>query len=120
MKHVTPNEADQLLDLGKPSLEALSFMLRHREMWPAGFEWDYSECRNCAMGLAINLWNLREHSTRDGSMTGCEVMQKTFDISEKPADNIFYFANEARGLQESDVTPEMVADDIDAYLASRS
>lgn len=120
MKHIMPNETEQLLDLGKPSLEALSYSLRHCEMWPAGFGWDYSECHTCAMGLAINLWNLREHSTRLFWLTGCEIMQGAFNIPKKPADNIFCLANEARGLRESDVTPEMVADDIDAYLASRS
>lgn len=110
MKHVMPNETEQLLDLGKPSLEALSFMLRHREMWPAGFKWNYAHCETCAMGLAYDLW---DESQRGNICT-------FLDVPSNPAGAIFGDVGAKRGLSDHLVNPEMVADDIDVYLASRS
>jgi hypothetical protein len=104
MKHVTPSESEALLDLSKPSLEALSYLLRHREMWPAGFEWDCTYCDQCAMGLADRLWSVYIE----------EVAPDDF-----PSAAILIDANSIRGIKWCDVTPEMVADDIDAYLAHR-
>jgi hypothetical protein len=43
-------------DLTVPSLENLAFMLRHRETWPADFEWNYVYLETCAIGLADRMW----------------------------------------------------------------
>jgi hypothetical protein len=40
----------------KPSIGALAFILRHKELWPKGFVWDYNACTTCAMGIAQRLW----------------------------------------------------------------
>jgi hypothetical protein len=39
-----------------PSLESLSYILRHREWWPDGFEWDFQACSGCAIGLCEELF----------------------------------------------------------------
>ena len=41
-----------------PSLKNLSYILRHREWWPDGFEWDYRYCASCAIGLCEKLWGI--------------------------------------------------------------
>ena len=48
-----------LLDLTKPSLKALSHILRHKELWPEGFKWYFGSCRSCAMGMAKILWEFK-------------------------------------------------------------
>lgn len=111
MKHQTFEDAAQI-DLSKPSLEALSFLLRHRELWPKGFEWGYGECVSCAMGLAVSLWSIyRKDSYGD-------TVRKALHVTEEKKEqfnDIFYFAGSRRGVNL--IIPEMVADDIDAYLA---
>ena len=112
MKHVElPEEVGKIVDLGKPSLEALSWLLRHKEMWPRGFEWIYRDCHSCAMGLAWTLW--RESI----DLPVPEVIAKVFFMEESAACRIFI--NGAFKHQTLDVTPEMIADDIDEYLAGR-
>jgi hypothetical protein len=51
-------ETEKLFAIDKPSLENLSYALRHPETWPKDFVWDYGECNDCAMGLAHRLWDL--------------------------------------------------------------
>src|SRR5947209_5961222 len=41
---------------GTPSLAALAHVLRHRELWPADFRWNFAYSHQCAMGLAHRLW----------------------------------------------------------------
>jgi hypothetical protein len=116
MKHETFKiESEKLLDLGKPSLEALSFMLRHRETWPPGFEWNYTHCRSCAFGLAQKTWRLIANF---GLVD--EIAAQWFNISENDAFQIFYRTSIKRRCAMGAVTPEMVADDIDLHLACRS
>lgn len=43
----------------KPSLRGLSYALRHPETWPAGFEFDYGDCKRCAIGLIFKLWGIQ-------------------------------------------------------------
>lgn len=114
MKHVSsPTEADALLDLSKPSLGALSFLLRHREMWPKGFVWDYTRCENCAMGLAWRLWN-------EVYIPDEYVISELFSIPYKVSEQIFCDAEEGRDVFFEDITPEHIASDIGAYLARSS
>jgi hypothetical protein len=116
MKHETfKTEAAPPLDLGKPSLEALAFRLRHRETWPPGFEWNYSSCLTCAFGLAQKMWRVTESGDTVAGEAG-----RWFNIPKTAAREVFVWAAHKRGCDMSAVTPEMVADDIDLYLASRS
>lgn len=109
-------------DLSKPSLHALSYALRHPDTWPEGFYWNYDNCDQCAMGLAHQLW--RKHVQEVYTETGASVMAKAFGMPYGKAERIFlegpknhrYFGIFPRGYRT--MTPDMVADDIDAYLKS--
>jgi hypothetical protein len=101
--------------LDKPSLEALSYVLRNRDLWPADFVWDYKECSQCAMGLAIELWNLKWENT-----TRCELLRNTMNMKNEDAMAIFYLAAEKPERKNKYITPEMIADDIDQYLTKTS
>ncbi len=48
--------AEVELDLSKLTLKNLSWVLRHREAWPPGQRWDYSQAPTCAIGLAASRW----------------------------------------------------------------
>lgn len=115
-------EAERLFtNLDKPSLHGLSYALRHPDTWPEGFVWDYSDCKQCAMGLAHQLWESeipQVGNTRDPS-----VMARKFAMPYEKAEQIFFAThkyNRHYGVfprSIDSVTPEMVADQIDAYLA---
>lgn len=128
----TPEEC-LLPSLDTPSLEGLSWMLRHPEKWPKTFEWYYGNCRTCAMGLANKLWGLTESESLVEYM---RVMPKALGIHGRSAERIFLGrygkhiaswvpigVDPRTGEEYGDsrfITPEMVADEIDAYLARRS
>src|SRR4051812_15081819 len=90
------------IDLSKPSLQALAYILRHRELWPEGFRWEFTDCTKCAMGLAIRLWHIH-----DSPCTG--TMCEYFPISRPEAHHLFL------GYSHPSITPEMVADRIESY-----
>lgn len=117
-------EGNPIVDLDNPSLEALSLVLRHREMWPKGFSWSYSSCRRCSMGLASRLWKEFRLSRAIDCATGsARGIAKLLGLTEEDSANIFINAAETRGWSVSQmckITPEMVADDIDAYLARKA
>ena len=100
----------------KPTIGALSFVLRHKELWPAGFEWDYSRCETCAMGLARLMWpkHVEDHNT--------DSMVKAFGISHDRAGRIFtgsytyYTRGQISGYEP--VRPEHVADALDSIDAN--
>jgi hypothetical protein len=140
-------EAEQLfVNLDKLSLRGLSYALRHPETWPKGFVWNYNNCDNCAMGLAHKLWHQVQFHPHPN--VGSSLMAREFSIPFAQAKNIFFGSNAKRfmavtvtSLVETSwfgfrkkyataevrrpisremVTPEMVADDIDAYLAHQA
>jgi hypothetical protein len=119
-----PASLDRLFsDLDKPTLHGLSYVLRHPEMWPEGFYWDYEDCCHCAIGLSDELWSDAVPCTGDGDQPVSD-MAKAFAMPYTEAERIFFWANRELprkfGLFErkrQDVTPDFVADQIDAYLA---
>ncbi len=91
-----------------PNLQNLATVLRHREMWPTDFDWDYLSCSNCAMGLAWRLGMISRHFPYTAA--------EEFGIPLTVAERIFV----RLGINwdgGKNVTPERVADAIDAYLA---
>lgn len=118
-------------DLDKPSLNGLSYALRHPDTWPKGFYWDYSECETCAMGLAHRLWSVIPETTPDD---GPSVMAREFALPYAVSKSIFvggkwtpieieetgtlWWKKRETSFSFRSVTPEMVADQIDIYLAS--
>src|SRR5258706_15803969 len=107
----------KLFDLDKPSLTALSYLLRHQEQWPTGFVWNYAWCDKCAMGLARTLWK-RDFITNDDNIEQAEIfMMSTFGLGIETIEDIFE-NEDYPGM--SKITPEMVADKIDTYLAKHT
>lgn len=121
-----------LQDLGKPSLTALSYALRHPDTWPKGFVWDYGECDQCAMGLAAHLWAEIQFPDDDPDYKAAvSIMARDFALSYSAAKSIFFggdwtptkttkrgwlFPQWKSQWNFDAVTPEMVADQIDKYL----
>ena len=86
----------------------LSFILRNRALWPEGFEWDYSDCKACAMGLAFKL----------GMVSGyyVEHAAERLGMTTNEANMIFLYAYALRFPKSwEDITPEHIADLLDAY-----
>ncbi len=110
-----PKWDGKLFDLDKPSLTALSYLLRNQEKWPTGFVWDYSFCDQCAMGLARTLWEKDYNSNVDSVGRAIKYMSNTFGLSIKSIEDIFKGTGWADKKLET-VTPEMVADRIDKFL----
>lgn len=119
----TPVEA-LARQMDKPSLVALSYALRHPASWPKGFDWDYSDCSQCAIGLAYKLW-LGKMSTFSTPHAEVSVMAREFEMSWQDADRIFRWAHRPQNLLDwrhfvprtlISVTPDRVADLIDAHL----
>lgn len=102
-------ETETKPDLSKPSLEGLSWLLRHM---PADHEWDFEHVggrrangcgsAGCALGLAIATWAGKGIAFSNVPMA---VMDKIF------------MYNQYLPVADRNVTPLMVADRIDAYLA---
>jgi ribosomal protein S19E (S16A) len=92
-----------------PNLQNLATVLRHREMWPTDFDWFYWDCSTCAMGLARRLGMISDY----GTGTVCEEFGIPHDVV-----NRIFLAAEIECDEGEDVTPEHVADAIDAYLAT--
>ena len=126
-------------DLSKPSLAGLAWLLRQPEEWP-GHHWDFSvrlltkdspswaahspvegfpdHCgtTGCAMGLCDLRWGggafavlEKEHDA--GPFGPDYLLDHPFDLIFRSADTY--------GVAWEDVTPTMVADKIDAYIAGR-
>lgn len=132
-KEMTETEA-LFHSLDKPSLHALSYALRHPDTWPEGFVWDYKQCEQCAIGLAHRLWNSAGVPAGSNvANVGASQMAKAFAIPFSAATSIFFGkgnwtpTRRERRLRDfwrartyndlSQVTPEMVATQIDNYLA---
>lgn len=98
-------------DLSKPSLEGLSWLLRHL---PEDHEWNFSEvggpnhyeCGSfgCAYGLMLAVWGKSKHP-----------FWKRLGITDKTEE--FFFLHGRYAVPDAYVTPTMVADRIDTYLA---
>ena len=69
-------------DLTNPTLYGLSYLLRNL---PEGFEWDYSSCKNCAMGLAAFTWKPEKRN----EISGID-MQEMFGVSGDVCRYVFY------------------------------
>ena len=109
MPHDTTQLADAPPDLTTPTLAGLAWLLRHKEAWPEGFEWEFGDCFRCGMGLAARVWNTWERRLDPSPSQQAAI----WGIPCDEAYRIFVagFSNPTL------VTPEMVADRIDAYLA---
>jgi len=92
----------------KPTIGALSFMLRHPELWPADFRWSYTCCATCAMGLAQRMWPHHIQSTDPDSVG------RAIGLSEHDAAEIFTNAGPGLLRSSASIKPEQIADMLDA------
>jgi hypothetical protein len=98
----------------KPSLQSLSYILRHREWWPDGFVWDFKFHTSCACGLAYRLWpqlRLIDLFIRDDDFKHIFIRADT-----KPPVKVWWLYERTR--YHTEVTPDMVADQLDEFLAA--
>lgn len=85
------------MDISKPSVPGLAWLLRHREAWPKSFQrWDFSSSETCAMGLAAAQWN-------NGKIWGPVTIAKVLNISEANSLDAFVFLPESSGTAPEDV-----------------
>lgn len=105
-------------DLSKPSLEALSWLLRHKEHWPVGFQWKWLEIDNCASGLSDHVWGACPLRKGDDTLRLAQNGRR-FHIGKRGAERIFFGAGDYGDDHHDEIGPEMVADAIDRYLAQR-
>lgn len=103
-------EADQ------PSLEKLSYILRHPETWPKDFEWYFPRCSQCAMGLARKIWKDNHDTMEDMFALSIRDIHKLFVAGPK---RFWIIPSALFGNEYKSVTPEMIADRIDKYVAKR-
>lgn len=133
MDSITKKLPAELRSGDKPTLHALSYALRHPEMWPKEFRWNFNECSQCAMGLAFALWTRLGEDTCDWS--GPDYVSEAAKLLAMPYDEaaqIFHsnkwtktekqrlwglLSPEVTIAPYENITPGMVADEIDRYLA---
>jgi hypothetical protein len=100
----------------RPTLEGLAYALRHRETWPAWFQWSYMNTDSCALGLAVEL----SGDIKPRSITNRHWVMMRLGLSDETSRKLF-LRNHAFSVWHphwwfADVTPEMVANVIDRYL----
>ena len=112
-----------MMPQGKLTLADLAWRLRHPETWPKGFQWDYMECNQCAMGLAWSLSHGGRQSQFDlltsgqGNITHA-VKAELADakaMSSRQFSAVFWELDAGGWV----VRPDHVADAIDRYLKRR-
>jgi hypothetical protein len=95
-------------NLTTPSLVGLAYLLRHKELWPRGFDWNYNASQTCAVGLSYQFWG------NGCPILWCDWTRNTFPIPLEKYNNIFYHPFDDKDY--SDVTPEDIASIIDDFL----
>ena len=115
--------ANELANADTPSLEALAYRLRHPETWPKGFKWYFGDCTSCAMGLAHELWapdKLKKWRESERDTPWASSTATMLDMPYSSVDRIFMNAGHSYGVCfAGQIRPEMVADQIDAFLKRR-
>lgn len=94
-------------NLPKPDIKSFIAILRDRSTWPLGFKWDYTHCKTCAIGLAMELYQCPMYK-----------FEEAIGITGLDANNIFCrltgtFKHRLKCM--SGITPEDVADALEAW-----
>lgn len=109
-----PFDSKSFVESVPATLEGLAYVLRHRELWPSGFEWDYNECHACAIGMAMKLWSGGGNRRYPISWT-----KNFFGISIGDADAIFVNLGTSKTPEgRAGVAPEHVASAIECHLSN--
>ena len=124
--------ADEVVTLppfarGRQGLRNLAYVLRNPVLWPQGHEWDYSTVLSnapcgtagCAIGIARMVWPgfplPLEHQA-----DWCPQAASFFGMKQRTFEEIFISARKHDCDDWEEVTPVMVADAIDSYLAQHA
>ncbi len=102
------NEPDRVKELlAKPSAEGLSYLLRHSEIWPKDFKWNFGNYYCCALGLSEKFWGYKFNVLSN--------VEFYFKITyERGAGWVFGSGIlNIYGKPDADVTPNDVADKLD-------
>lgn len=91
------------MNLSKPTIEGLAYILRHEEEWPEDFHWDFSSHRTCALGLMSEKWG-------NGDLLTTYDAAPLLGFTEESIHSIFLAENEDRQA----VKPEDVAARLEA------
>jgi hypothetical protein len=103
------------VNLDKPTLEGLIYLLRHPDLWPVGFSWFYPDCMRCAMGLSYFMW--KNSGISHPILGTSQTVGRHFDLDEYQSKNAFLGATwRLHKFPLTKVTPEMVADLLESYL----
>ena len=86
-------------------LQKLLPILRDNTLWPEDFVWNYTKPVTCGLGLIKQVF---------GQRFSDKITIKIYNNDSYK--KIFYNAHRGTNVEFKDVTPEMVADEIDAYL----
>jgi hypothetical protein len=84
-----------------PTPQDLADLLRDRTRWPAGFRWNYASTRTCAIGLCRLMWG-----------------EDAFGRFVASIHDAFYSVGWHLGVPLKEVTPEDVADYIEASVTT--
>ena len=106
---------DGLTIPAEPCPVYLSRALRDRSLWPAGFgpwDYEYGVGERCGCGLAAALWGEEFIFVMDN-------LAPALGLTYEAAACAFFDAGCALGIPDEDVTPEHVADALDAAVAAR-
>ena len=91
---------------GKEGLRKLAYVLRHKELWPAGYRWDYACHGKCAMGISASIFKVGRYGH---AHTG--HMAKAFGLANAESEELFLG-------QEMGASANDIADAIVRYLAT--
>lgn len=91
----------RVLNNNHPTTADLAYLLRHRELWPKDFKWDYTSRSCCAIGLFHAVWP-------NENMGWLKLSDRQFTA-------IFYSAGElSYSYHWAETTPEWVAEQLEA------
>jgi hypothetical protein len=106
----------------EPSLENLAYVLRHQELWPEDFVWNYAHAPNCAIGLCTKLYRQPIDHLNAKLREEYGAFNKIFNDSGDETETVTLFGFIPiwqRKLEMNEITPEIVADRIDNWLAKQ-
>lgn len=109
--------------IAEPSLKNLSYVLRHKELWPEGFTWYFNSCSTCAIGLCHKLYGMMPEEIEpklvgkgfENKDDHYHLFVSTSDLVPFKLFGVIPFGSTRE--YNSNIQPEHVADRIDNWLA---
>jgi hypothetical protein len=96
-----------------PTLRGLRYFLLNPSAQPAGFRWDFSDCKCCGIGLTVALLQLSQDVY---GLNPWKWVARLYGIAQEDADALF--GREMPVGMCGEVPSSGLADAIDRYLAA--